>query len=143
MIDRFQDLLSQLGKVFEMPLRPDRHNASTIEIGPIRVQMQLDPTQEKLVLFAKIIEIPPGKFRENILHECLKANGLSSPRPGIFGYVAKTNHLALYQRYPLTLLNGESLAGLFGAFYELALAWHNAIQQGRSAPFPLEKPKRP
>ncbi len=134
MTDRFANLLEELGKVFHLSLHPDKHNACSIQIGAVKVQIQLDSTQEKLFLFSRIIEIPPGKFRENVLMEGLKANALPDPRPGVFCYVAATNQLALYQKYPLEILNGERLAGLFGAFFEMGESWHKAIQSGQSTP---------
>ncbi len=131
MTDRLTELLESLGSILNISLTPDKYNACSIEIPPIRIQLQLDSTQEKLLMFAKIIALPPGKFRENVLAEALKANGLSDPRPGIFCYIANTNHLALYQSYPLFILNGERLAGLFGSFFELGSAWHDSIQKGQ------------
>lgn len=136
MIDRFSDLLNQLGKIFELPLHIDKSNACSILIPPIIIQLQLDSAQQNLFLFSKIIEVPPGKFRENVLREALKANSLPDPKAAIFGYIASTNHLALHQRYPLEILNGERLAGLFGAFYEIGEMWHRAIQSGQTAPVP-------
>ena len=134
MTDRFSELLTQVGKVLHLTLHTDKYNACSIEIPPIVIQLQLDSTQEKLFLFSKIFELPPGKFREIVLREALKANGLPDPRPGVFGYIAASNHLALYQRYPLEILNGDRLAGLFGAFFELGESWHKAIKGGQSAP---------
>jgi hypothetical protein len=100
--------------------------------------LQLDVSQENLWIFSKLVEVPPGKFRENIFRETLKANALPDPRTAIFGYIAKTNHLALFQKYPLTILNGERLAGLIGAFVKMADSWIQALSSGRSAPNPLE-----
>ncbi len=134
MTDRLTELLESLGSILNLSLVPDKYNACSIEIPPIRIQLQLDSTQEKLFIFSKIIAIPPGKFRENVLLEALKANDLPDPRPGVFCYIANTNHLALYQSYPLFILNGERLAGLFGSFYELGSSWHDSIQKGQIIP---------
>jgi hypothetical protein len=134
MTDRLTELLGELGKIFQLSLHTDKYNACSISIPPLVIQLQLDSTQEKLFLFSKIFELPPGKFREIVLREALNANGLPDPRPGVFGYIAASNHLALHQRYPLEILNGERLAGLFGSFYELAELWHKALASGQSAP---------
>src|SRR5690242_9542948 len=91
-------------------------------------------TQESLWIFTKLIEIPPGKFRENILKEALKANALPDPRAAIFAYMAATNHLILFQKYPLEILTGERLAGLIGSFLETADRWKEAIASGQSSP---------
>jgi hypothetical protein len=142
-IDRFQELLNELGKVFHLQLFVDHHHACSIQIPPLTVQLQLDPSQEHLLLFTKVIEIPPGKFRENVLKETLKANGAIDPVLGIFGYIASMNTLALYQKYPIHILNGEKLAGIFGAFFEMATTWHEAIQQGKAAPLSVGRDSMP
>jgi hypothetical protein len=142
MIDRFSELLYELGKIFGLALLPDKSNACTIAIAPLSIQLELNQSQETLLLFTKIIALPPGKFRENVLIEALKANALPDPRPGIFGYFAMTNHLTLHQSFPLHILNGERLAGLFGSFFEWGESWHTSIQRGEKSPLILS-PKIP
>jgi Tir chaperone protein (CesT) family len=135
MISQFAELLKELGKVFHLELHPDQVGACSILIPPqLVIQLQLDSGQEKLFLFAKIAEIPPGKFRENILTEGLKANALPDPLAGILCYLAATNHLALYQSYPLHILNGERLASFFSNFSQMAGSWRNALLSGQSSP---------
>lgn len=135
MTDRFEQLLFQLGPLFGLPLHPDKVGACSIAVNPhLKVQLQLDLSQEKLFFFSKIVEIPPGKFRENVLKEALKSNGLPDPLSGILAYFPITNHLILYQIYPLAILNGERLAALLSSFLEMAESWHQAIKQGQSSP---------
>lgn len=134
-MSRFEELLQALGKAFHLKLHVDRSNACSIQIHDhLVIQLQLDTSQENLWIFSKLIEVPPGKFRENIFREALKANALPDPRTAIFGYLPNTNHLALFQKYPLEVLNGERLAGLIGAFLEMAESWMKAINSGQSAP---------
>lgn len=136
MMSLFEILLEELGKVFELKLHTDRKGACSIQVRPnLVVQLQPDPSQEGLWIFALLAEIPPGKFREEVLKEALKANGLATLRPGVFGYVQNTNQLALSQKYPFEILDGERLCGLLGAFLDLAEKWQDALQQGRAAPF--------
>lgn len=135
MIGRFEELLHQLGSIFELELHVDRQNACSIQIHPrLILQLQLDTSQDNLWIFTKLAETPPGKFRENILKESLKANALPDPRPGILGFILSTNHLAQFQKYPLHILNGERLSGIIGAFVEMAETWQEAILSGQSAP---------
>lgn len=133
-MDRFSEILSELGSILGISLVEDKYQACSILIPPLTIQLQLDPTQEHLILFTKIIDLPPGKFRENVLTEALKMNGLPDPRVAIFSYIGKTNHLAIHQTYPLSFINGEKLSGIFGAFFELGESWHTSIQQGRAGP---------
>jgi hypothetical protein len=134
MIDRFSELLLGLGKELNLSLVEDEFRACSISTPPLTIHLELDPSQEQLFLFSKIIELPPGRFRENIFEEALKANDLNDPRPGIFGYLAKSNHLTLHQVYPVLILNGERLSGLFSAFFELGRNWHEAISRGNTRP---------
>lgn len=131
MTDPLTELLHSLGTIFNLSLKPDIYQSCSLEVPPLQIQLQLDATQEHLLLFTKVAQLPPGKFRETVLTEALKANDLNDPRPGIFSYVAATNHLCLYQRYPLFILNGDRLAGLFGSFYDLGVEWNKAILSGQ------------
>ncbi len=135
MISQFEQLLHQIGHILDLELHVDKHNACSIQIHPrLIIQLQLDTAQENLWIFAKIAETPPGKFRENILKEALKANALADPRPAFFGYILSLNQLAQFQKYPLAILNGERLSGILGAFLEMAEVWQGAILGGQSAP---------
>ncbi len=135
MTSHFEELLRELGRVFHLELHIDRKHACSIQVTPhLVIQLQLDSSQESLWMFAKIAELPPGKFRENVLKETMKANALPDPRPGFFGFILATNQLAQFQKYPLTILNGERLSGLMGAFLEMGESWQTAIQNGQTAP---------
>jgi hypothetical protein len=138
MSDVFTDLLEELGKELKLPLAVDKYNSCSIAIEPLTIQLELDPTQEFLFLFTKIIDLPPGKFRENILCEALKYNALPDPRAGVFGYVEISNHLALYQSYPVAILNGAMLSLLLGSFFELGTAWHSSIEKGQTPSLELK-----
>lgn len=138
MTNQLEELLHQLGKVFHLDLHVDRTLACSIQVHQnLTIQLQLDVAQENLWIFSKLLEVPPGKFRENVFREALKANGLPDPCTAVFGYISNTNHLALFQKYPLEILNGERLAGLIGAFVEMAENWIQAIASGRPAPIIL------
>lgn len=135
MTDQFEILLKELGEIFHLSLHTDKSSACSLSIGPeLTIQLQLDASQEKFFFFSKLIPLPPGKFRENVLCEALKANAAPDPLPGCLAYLAATNHLVLFQSYPLFILNGERLAGLFGSFLELAESWRRAIELGHTAP---------
>ena len=135
MMSPFEELLAALGKVFRLALHVDSMNACSIQVREgLVIQLQPDMAQENLWLFAKITEIPPGKFRENVLREALKANGLGDPVAGVLGFWAPTAQLALFQKYPLNVLNGERLSGFLGAFLDMANSWQKAIEGGQSGP---------
>ncbi len=135
MLDRFDELIQGLAKVFHMPLHVDRNHACAIQVRKgLVVQLQSDAAQERLLITCKVAELPPGKFRENVLREALKANGMPDPLVGLFSYVERTNHLFFFQRYPLDVLSGERMAGLMGPFIQAAEAWKHAIEHGLPGP---------
>lgn len=144
MTSDFEELLTELGQFLHLDLHPDIYNACTIQMHPfLTIQLQLDGTQENLWLFSPLCETPPGKFRENILKEALKTNDQPEPCAGILGYISSTNELALYHSFPIHILNGERLAGILGAFLEMAESWQDAIKGGQSTPRPIEKTAPP
>ncbi len=141
MTDQFEQLLKELGTIFQLSLHTDKSGACTLLIPPeLAIQLQLDASQERLFLFSKLIVLPPGKFRENVLREGLKANAAPDPLPGCLAYLSSTNHLVLFQSYPLFILNGKRLAGLFGGFFEMTDSWRKAIERGQTAPPPKGSP---
>lgn len=135
MIDPFEQILHSLGEQLGLPLHTDKNQACAIQIKHgLIVQLERDPGQERLLIASKIIEIPPGRFRENVLKEALKANALPDPRIGIFAYIAKINQLVLYQYYPFDILTAQRMMGLLGPFIQTAESWRNAIAKGSAGP---------
>lgn len=147
MKSQFEELLGELGQVLQLELHIDKSGACSIFLPPqLVIQLQLDSGQEKLFLFCKIAEIPPGKFRENILKEGLKANAQPDPVAGIVAYLSPTNHLVLYQYYPIAILNGERMATFFTNFVQMAESWQTALSKGLSGPstsYPAASDEKP
>ena len=135
MMTPFEEILEKLGKILSLSLKPDHNRACAIQIKKnITIQLQSDPSEEKLLIGCKIIDLPPGKFRENVLKEVLKANGLPDPRIGTFAYIEQLNQLFLFQYYPFEILSGERLSSLLGPFIQMAESWKEAIASGKASP---------
>lgn len=135
MHDSFSYLLDELAKVLHLSLHVDQVGACSILLPQdFLVQLQPDSAKEELFLFSKLAPLPPGRFREEVLKEALKANTDKDPQAGIFAYLEKTNHLVLFQSYPLIILNGERLAAFFANFRLLGMQWRTAILQGQTHP---------
>lgn len=138
MTDFFESLIHQLGIALHTPLHVDHKHACTLQIHQkIRVQLQMDSAQEHVIALAFISELPPGKFRENVLAEALKANNLPDPRVGILGYLLTKNTLTLHQSYPIRSLDGHSLALFVAGLTDYAALWRDAIEHGQSSPAPI------
>lgn len=138
MTDPFEELIQQLGEALGTTLHVDRNRACLLKVhDTLSVQLQTDSSQEKVLIAAFIAELPPGRFRENVLTEGLKANHLADPRTAIFGYLSSGNRFTMHQRYPIDLLDGKKLAVLVANFIDYAQLWKEAIQQGRPGPAPI------
>jgi hypothetical protein len=136
--DPFETLIQQLGESLGIKLQVDRNHACAIKIHQkLTVQLQIDTAQEKLLLASLVYELPPGKFRENVLAEALKANNLPDPRTGILGYLSHNNYLTLHQRYLFASLDGKSLAMIVAGFIDYADLWREAIEKGQTSPAPI------
>lgn len=133
-MDRFQELLWDLGELIEVPLHVDKHHACRILLDEkLTIQLQMDPNGVDLMVIAFLYEIPPGRFRENVLKESLKQNAFHHSF-GTFGYIEKINVLALHQFLPAENLTGESLGDFLEGFISEAENWRSALANGQAAP---------
>ena len=144
MIDRFEELIRELGQFLGLLLYVDQNHACMLKVhDDVQIQLQLDVAQENFLMASFAIEVPPGKFRENVLKEALKTNALPDPRPAVLSYLSQNNQLVLHQSLPLAILNGERLAGYFGAFLEEVESWKKTIQRGEANPHPIPSTQGP
>ena len=133
MIDRFEELLRELGAELGTTLHSDRRGACRLNINDaIDIQLECDGPQEKLLVATFICDIPPGKFRENILRDSLKANG-PFPENGTLGYSSKNNKLALFKFLKLSELKAKELADFLTLFMEKAKKWRVGVEMGTTA----------
>ncbi|MBS0604654.1 MAG: CesT family type III secretion system chaperone [Verrucomicrobia bacterium] len=133
MIDRFEDLLKELGTEYGVTLHPDRIGACKLNINDaFHIQLECDAHQENLLVATFICDIPPGKFRENILRDALKTNG-PFPLNGTLAYSDKNNKLALFKYLRLSNLNGRNLADFLTGFVEKANNWRIGVETGNTA----------
>lgn len=132
-MDKFEELLKELGKILDMPLHVDSEHSCTILVNEkLRVQMELERNQERLIVASFIGLVPPGKFRENVFALALKINN-PYPRIGTFGYSAYSNQLMLFEYLHPTKLNGEKLADFLSVFIPKAMEWRDALEVGNIA----------
>jgi hypothetical protein len=130
--DRFEELLNELSIEFGVALHPDKRGACKLRINEtLNVQLECDPSQENLLIASFICEIPPGKFRENILKDALKCNG-PFPVHGTLSYSERNNQLALFAFLHLSNLNGKTLADFITSFTEKVSNWRIGVETGRT-----------
>ena len=127
----FGTILQELGKSALIPitdLHPDRNNSCLVRIkGGIELQMELDRSGQNLVIGCDLGAIPPGRYKENLFREALKANGLPHPRYGIFAYSKQTDHLIVFDTLNTKDLTGDKVAEYLVKFMEKVVTWRSAI----------------
>lgn len=144
MIDFFEDLLNQLSKYIQIPLHPDKNGACLLNINnEIRVQIEWHESKHALLFASLLGEIAPGKFREKVLLDALKANFLT-PKGGLFFYMPRNNNLCLFSFIPEQIIEIHSLVDSLAEFIQKASDWKKGILRGSTsfliqAP-PSEKP---
>lgn len=133
MIDRFEELLKELGAELGIPLHPDRIGACHLRtIEDLQIQLEVDAGQENLLVASFICDLAPGKFRENILKDALKCNG-PIPRNGTLAYSERNNKLVLFSYLKLSSLNGRKLAEFLNPFIDKAKEWRLGVETGHTS----------
>lgn len=133
MIDRFEELLRELSVQLDTTLHLDKIGACSLKIDEqFHVQIECDPHQERVLIATFICELPPGKFRENILKDALKANH-PFPQNGTLAYSDRNNQLALFSYLPFTNLTGRKLSEFLNAFVEKTGQWRSAVDAGQTS----------
>ena len=139
-MDAFQKLLWDLGEHIHLPLHVDKHNACSLLLDDLlEIQLQMDSYDEHLILWAYLHDVPPGRYRENVLKEALKFNSLKNS-PGTLAFYEKKNLLILQNFLPIEMLSGEKLVKQLEVFIEKADEWRLAIEDGHASPSPSLPP---
>jgi hypothetical protein len=129
--DLFSALLQELGRALQIPdLHPDRNNSCLIKMkSNLKIQIELNPSTGSLIVATDFGLIPPGRYKEDLFKEALKANGMPPPRYGIFAYSRQTGHLVMFEELNTKDLSGEKIADLIAPFEEKALKWVESIKR--------------
>ena len=134
--DRFGALIEELSTALKIKLAPDSHNACRIRWkDKLEVYMEPDVSGDMLQVVIEIGKPGDGKFRENILREALRANGLPFPRYGTFCYGQKNDSLLLFDFLPMEDLNGTRLADVITQLSDKARVWRDSIAHGELPPY--------
>lgn len=130
--DFFGTLLQEVARKLQIPnLQPDKNNSCQIRFGKdLRIQLEIDPSGQNLIIGTNLGTVPPGRYRENIFTEALKANNLPSANRGTFAYSRKTDSLILFEKMPLKDLTGDIVADFLVFFLEKAKIWKEAVTRG-------------
>lgn len=129
-MDKFVLLLADLGALINIPLRPDASGGCSLKINnTLDINLKEDENNERLLIATFLSELFPGKFREHVLKELLKENGLPQ-RIGTFGYSGRNHQLAFFSYLHFSGLRGDALADFLEQFIEKSLSWKRALETG-------------
>jgi hypothetical protein len=138
MITPFEDLLHEMGASLGMTLHTDSHGACCLKLkDKLRVQIEPDKKEERVMIAAFIAELNPGRFRENVLKEALRVNTqnvVNGQTGAILGFSARHNQLACYTSLPFEGISGEKLVTALSYLIEQSLLWFDALQNGQAVP---------
>ncbi len=106
-------LISELGRLINIPnLKVDETGFCIINYPAMGFSLELtaDSSFSFLKIFLQLGDVNRGRYREEVLHEALRANYLPFPRYGNFGYNSSNNQLVLWDLLPLKELSAADLA---------------------------------
>lgn len=127
--DYFGSLLQELGKILEIPdLHPDRNNSCQITLkNGLSLQLEFDRSGQYIIIGADLGVVSPGRYRENVFREALKANDMPYPTHGILAYSKKSDRLVLFEKLRSHEITGEVIAAELIPFSEKAIIWKDAL----------------
>jgi len=131
----YKELIADLSDRLGEDLFPDIHGVVTLIVEKrVKFHIESDSVEEFMILGATISELPPGKFRENILKDALKANSRINVNPGVLSYAGRENLLVIHTKL---FIQGTSVDEMILRIKQLtsrAKKWMGAINEGRSCP---------
>ncbi|MFA6118608.1 MAG: CesT family type III secretion system chaperone [Parachlamydiales bacterium] len=134
MIDKYEELLNYLSNKLDIELRIDSNQSCSILFDDtISVQLELDESAENLIIFSSAVQLPAGKFRENILLNGLKEND-KYPIIATFGYYEKANTLAIFNFLNLLSTDNEAIYNYLKTFVDLVFLYHDSVSKGQASP---------
>jgi hypothetical protein len=132
---KYKSLIQQLSDRLKKQIYPNLHNVVVLFIeNSVKVHIELDPTEEYLIIGAFIGDLPPGKFREHILKDALKSNFSLQKNKGILSYIGKENTLTVHTKLLLEKTTIDSLMQCLKDLTKRAQSWQEAFEEGKSSP---------
>lgn len=129
---QFGSILKELEPYFNCPMEPDVNNSCLIKMGiGISLQMELDRFGF-LLIGCRLGVLPMGRYRDNLIQQALKANNVSTPSQGVFGFSRKSNQLILFMRLDPVAYPASQILTILPNFIAKAKKWSDAIAAGET-----------
>jgi len=133
-IDVLKNILDELARQELFPaavLRPNQAGICAIPLPDgAQLRLELDKRAENLLILSVLGNVTPGRYRENLFKEALKANGLPHPRHGTLAFSTHSEKLLLFESMPLPGLTGGEVGAFLQPFMEKASVWREAVSTG-------------
>ena len=131
----FLDILYQLSHETGLKLFPDNNDACKLKMSnDFFIQLEMDPKADQIIAFCKVVDLPIGKFRENVLKHALVANEADEPFTGNLSFISKQGYLAIHQILPLKGISPNFLLQTIIQMSLKAQDWKTALDSGRGGP---------
>ncbi len=128
----FEQILKILEESLDIDLHMDEHRGCRLLINDkITLQMEMDKTENFLIIGSDLFEIPPGKFRENILKAALRSNYGKEKGFGTLSYIPKKATLFLHEFIPLNFFTEDKVFEMITKFLSKALMWKESLESGQ------------
>ncbi len=131
----FYDIIYQLSEKLDTELLVDSNGACQFIIdNDIAIQIEPDASEENILIVSPIFELPPGKFRQEVLAAALAANVEFPPPLATLAYAKQTNTLVLFSYLATKALHIDALSDYLSHFLAISLDWKNALDSGQTSP---------
>lgn len=128
----FDRFLSKLGEAIDVDLHIDSFDGCKIAFqeGP-SVQLELSMDGYSIFMVSELGELDGGRYREDLMKEALKANGLPERGPGVLAFNESNNQLMLYEQFPSDPIDPADVANKLAQFRDKAKTWSEDLEAGR------------
>ncbi len=134
-MDLFAQVLFDLGREIGVDLYPDANRICQINYqDELHIQLQYDEPKEQILIASFLCDVPPGKYREQLLRTALISNN-EYPRMGTLAFSERNNKLTLFEYVSAKNLTVQTLE----KFIEKGHLWKDAVENGKPLPTVAEK----
>jgi hypothetical protein len=127
---QFESILKDFEAYFKCPLEAGVNDSCIVKMG-IGISLQIELNKYgHLLIGCRIIGNMQGRFRDGVIKESLKANGLYPPSTGVFGYSQKSNSLILYVTLDPYRLDADKISHTLTPFIAKAKSWVDTLNKG-------------
>ena len=131
----FEDMLEQLSDKLDTDLASDPNGACQLILDEkLAIQLEPDSIDENILIASPLFELPPGKYRTEVLKSALIQNGSIEPLPETLAFIQKTSTLALFRNITTKNLTVDKLLDTLSEFVATALEWQEALDAGHTSP---------